>query len=479
MTSPVLPKIESPSLSLFPNTPRARDHTSTRPRNASSPRRANPSPAVISPSRTSFAKGISDEGHAPLVATAPPNASKVQKAQVVRQPRKSSLTKHVPNFVLPSSASNAQEKWARDEFHLVLDSSSEEADEVDEGKDFSPVPVAQPKKPRHPESQRRVLHNPHSASLSSVSSSATSSSTFSTAARDSYMTTPPLSAKLSPYPVVRAPSQSRSRPPPGASSQRPAVKRAQSDDAPADGPAPNATSRRAALRTRANSYHTPLSSPISEDEARLESAAEVSIARQISVSRQQKQMLVPIKTSAKEPSAGDTTTTKDRSSNGEEKKKKNEKMERGVGAPHSPEPVKILGLSSPLSAIAIATTEERERISPSFDPSDHGIARCKEISPTTQRLMLQSAKPSMPTVVIVDTAANEPGGGAASDVTRGPHVPGRPRPQDAASPSPLAGELQVGLAISRDSSPVRRVPTHRQHGNNRKSEWAVVESVSD
>ncbi|KAI9050406.1 hypothetical protein LZ554_005571 [Drepanopeziza brunnea f. sp. 'monogermtubi'] len=449
-TSPGLQR--SPGFSLFPSpTPRTRD----------------PSPSTaLSPSRASFAVGISNDDHA-SIASEGIHVPKFPESGTTHAPRKSSLKKDGPKAVTKGSGSVSKRRSPENPIH-ALDSASEEADDVKKQQ----IPL-QPKK--LPEPQWPITESFHTVSHS-ISSSSIAGSDVSTA---SSITTP-LSASTAPYPVVKplrrnTPPMSRMRPPPASQKQKPALTRTRSVTTDS---APIAISRRQSspLLVPTSTFQVPVSSPRSEDESRLEDAADISIARQISVSRRQRQLLVPIKTSVKAH-----TRTSSKHAN---RVREGEKKERVVGAQNFPSParrrsaINVRTVSSPLTAIAIATKEERERVSP---VPEKRVTR--DASPSTKRLMLPTAKPSTPTLVVVGDRFDESEkawAGATAGLKQkqkaSSGVSERSKAKEAASTQSMSvGEIKVGLAVSRDASPASKAKDLSSH---RKSESAIFERVS-
>ncbi|KAK0111343.1 hypothetical protein ONS95_001707 [Cadophora gregata] len=460
-------KTQSPAFSLFPSTPRTRDASpSSRSRPSVTLQRSNTSPAALSPSRPTFAPGITNEEHANLVSADSPTVPIRQHPDMYRGPRALRKKEEPKAFAEPAPEPN---RWSPDQSQLLLDSSS---DNENEKEDEIPLAVTVPMKPKLPEPTWQMV-NPAHATNDSVSGSSTSGSDRSTSTSASSITTP-LSASTAPYPVIKSlrvnsPPQTRT----GASNiaQKPAMARSRSATTVA---APSSIPRRNA------SAAVQVSSSKSEDEVRLETAADVSIARQISVSRQQRHLLVPIKTSLKTSSTG-TSSKKYLNSSNPSGSPMNDRV---VGGQNFPAPVSGIGaigkVSSPLGAIATATKEEHERGrgSPQVERIVRGEAPAERL--------VQVAKPSTPTLVVVGDGV---GGkemawtGATANLNKPlSHPPvgfsERRRQKEATSSyshtSPIVGEIHVGLAVSRDSSPTR----HARDLSHRKSERVVFERVS-
>lgn len=485
-------RTQSPAFSLFPNTPRTRDTSpSSRSRPSGTLQRSNTSPAALSPSRPTFAPGLDNEDHASLVSADSPTVPRRQQPEIAQEPRKTRQKKDESKAVADALAVPSQKPQRWSQAHLALDSSSDNEGEGEKDDEFEPVAVAVPMKPKLPEPHWQMVNRSHAAN-DSVSGSSASGSDHSTSTSASSITTP-LSASTAPYPVVKPlrvnspPTTTRSRAPTVSQPLKPAMTRSRSATTVG---APSAIPRRnpSAALPNSSSSNLQVTSPKSdEDEARLETAADVSIARQISVSRQQRQLLVPIKTSIKAPSTGNLGKNHaNGTSNGSPKK------ERGVGSHNFPTPASGFGaisvgkVSSPLSAIAIASKEERERGSPSADKSERsGREKEKDKSPTTERLV-QVAKPSTPTLVVVGDSVGErekAWAGATANLKQGQAPVGfseRRRQKESMGPhahqsqNPTVGEIRVGLAVARESSPARRA----KELSHRKSERVVVERVS-
>ena len=169
---------------------------------------------------------------------------------------------------------------------------------------------------------------------------------------------------------------------------------------------------------------------IDEHEERLKTAANVSIARQISVSRQQRQLLIPIKAS----------------SNPNLKSKYNQNF---------PSPLNTINrVASPLGAVAQAASPVDRNGRPSAE------RKGSKSGGVNERLVAATAKPSTPTLVVV-------GGGEKEKMWGGKAVE-----------SPISmgsGEIRMGLAVGHGGS---GLGPGEVHGHQyRKSERVVVESV--
>ncbi|KAL2065468.1 hypothetical protein VTL71DRAFT_3138 [Oculimacula yallundae] len=509
-------KTQSPGFSLFPNTPtsRARDASPSNARPSLSLQRSNTSPAALSPSRPSFAPGASNEDHAYLVSGDSPTVPFRQHPDMHRGPRarRKEEPKAVPELALETN------KWSQDQSHLDSSSDSE-----------SPILTTIPLKPRLTEPIWQMANSPH-AGNDSVSGSSTSGSDHSTSTSASSITTP-LSASTAPYPVMKpvhinSPPQTRTRA--ATVNQAPPKTRSRSATT---GTAPSSIPR----SNIASAMSSSLADPKSEDEARLESAADVSIARQISISRQQRELLVSTKTvlnsslkNSPVPSPSPVTRTNTAPSIVSPSKKiptptnpnGSPKKDRVVGAQNFPSPASGIGkVASPLGAIATATQEERERgergrASPQLyhqqqqqmSPSGSG----KDSMSSPGRLV-QVAKPSTPTLVVVGGGGDEREKAWVNANTNNSNM--RTEQSQAQSQTPvgfserskmkesslsqthvhqssnstassLTGEIRVGLAVPRENSQASGVTlgsvkrAREMAMSNRKSERVIVERMS-
>lgn len=194
-----------------------------------------------------------------------------------------------------------------------------------------------------------------------------------------------------------------------------------------------------------------------ENEARLKSAADVSIARQISVSRQQRQLLIPIR--AKTPSNNNLNMKYSQSSPNA--------MSAHLG---------VNRVASPLGAIAVATKEERQREANGKDRAGSPLIEKREKGEKVERLV-EGVKPSTPTLVVVPgPEKNEmlkAWGGAMAVHSTPVGLAERRKGKPNAS---TMGEIKVGLAVSRAGS--SHAHFHHNDLPNRKSEQVVVERVS-
>ncbi|PBP28570.1 hypothetical protein BUE80_DR000603 [Diplocarpon rosae] len=528
---------QSPSFSLFPQTPHTAPSSAASPlgpRGATPIQRSNTSPAVLSPARPSFAPKIDNEDHANLVEPDSPTIPRRRQPDAAQELRPSKPKTDGPRPVGETSTASIPrgQDWS-EQSHLVLDSPSK--DQSDDARRTTPNPepiaVAIPMGPTMPEPRWHAPPRSVSHTLDKSGSDSSTGSSTSTSTSVSSITTP-LSQSTAPYPVVkplrlRAPSASQTWRPaatrarsattvaapsaiPRLSSQTatplpPAAPKLSSPTSDEDearletaadvsiarqisstapypvvkplrlrAPSASQTWRPAATRARSattvaapsaiprlsSQTATPLppaapklSSPTSdEDEARLETAADVSIARQISVSRRQRQLLVPIKTSVRargqqNPGGGARGLSPE------------ERAGAGPGVPTADAgagPISVGPVSSPLGAIATASKEEIERFSP---PAEKGELRASAVSPNTERLVQGFARPRTPTLVVVGRGADERerawAGATARSTPRQPSPMGvsegrrlRQVSQPGHAPQhSMVGEIRVGMAI--------------------------------
>ncbi|OWP03717.1 hypothetical protein B2J93_6060 [Marssonina coronariae] len=482
-TSPGLPpRNQSPAFSLFPLTPHTTQPPSGSPlghQGAATVQRSNTSPPGSSPSRPSFAPGVDNEDHANLVDPDSPTVPLYHQTEAAHEHRGSRPRRDGPRPVreAPTPATRGN-NWS-EQSHLVLDSPSD-----DEGYNYhvrgtigpEPIAVAIPMRPTMPESRWQMANRSASHPTKKYGSDSSTGSNTSTSTIASSITTP-LSQSTAPFPVV---NPLRLRAPSASQNWRPAATRSRSTTT---GTAPSALPRRGPQVAQPLSPASlNLSSPRSdEDEALLETAADVSIARQISVSRRQRQLLVPIKTSLRAPGpeklvGGSRDTSPEEHAAGAQSFPASES---GVS------PISVGHVSSPLGALANASNEEIERFSPAAEKGDR---RARDVSPNTERLIQGLAKPSTPTLVVVgrDVGAMEQAwAGATARPKQGQH----PSPmgfsegrrqrlasqQGHAPQNSMVGEIRVGLAVSRDSSPARQANVNEL--KYRKSERAVIEGA--
>lgn len=195
-------------------------------------------------------------------------------------------------------------------------------------------------------------------------------------------------------------------------------------------------------------------STVDDNEGRLKAAADVSIARQISVSRQQRQLLVPINT---------------------KKTASNQSLNKGFSA----SPVGLASHKSPLGAVAAAVSEERDREGRGVDKTASPILGHKE-------RLVNGVKPTTPTLVIVpglkdnECVKTWDGHTTASPIVHpgtlvqfGNSISERRRGKE-------MGEIKVGLAIQRSgtsSNRIKEAVRETQDLQHRKSERVIVERV--
>ncbi|PBP17137.1 hypothetical protein BUE80_DR012154 [Diplocarpon rosae] len=472
---------QSPSFSLFPQTPHTTQSSSASPlgpRGSTPIQRSNTSPAVLSPSRPSFAPKIDNEDHANLMEPDSPTIPRRRQPEAAPELRPSKQKTDGPRPARQTSTASIPRSrdWS-EQSHLVLDSPSHDKSDDERRKIPNPEPIAVaiPMGPTMPDPRWHAPTRSVSHTINKSVSDSSTGSHNSTATSISSITTP-LSQSTAPYPVVKP---LRLRAPSASQTWRPAATRSRSATTVAAPSAIPRFSSQTAYPLPPASH--PLSSPKSdEDEARLETAADVSIARQISVSRRQRQLLVPIKTSLRArgpppPVGGARGLHPD---------------ERAADGPHAPAtdagtgPISVGPVSSPLGAIANASKEEIERFSP---PAEKGELRARAVSPNTERLVQGFARPRTPTLVVVGSGADERERAWAGATARAKQSQPSPmgfsegrRLRQVSQPGhapqhSMVGEIRVGLAVSRENSTTRKAPVSEL--KYRKSERAVVERV--
>lgn len=192
-----------------------------------------------------------------------------------------------------------------------------------------------------------------------------------------------------------------------------------------------------------------------ETEARLKTAADVSIARQISVSREQRRLLVPIKPKGASLIPIDTkvnSTTKKHNQNFPSP------MSTAIG---------VSRVASPLGAMATAASEEMDR---------EGRSRSRTASPFVDKRrergdkierLVEGVKPSTPTLVVVPGPEGNETMKAWGGVTavHGSSVGLAERRRGNGN---TMGEIKVGTAAKK----------HVAHQRRPKSEKVVVEQMS-
>lgn len=447
---------KSPAFSLFPSTPTqltARESSPSRGRETPL-HRSNTSPAALSPSRPAFAPGPDIEAHKILIS--PPTnligpshsqyegASMVSKVQQMEEPKVSSSPSKI------SSAHQHIRKWSPDHSQLILDSpvSVGEAESEEDIYDTSPMTMRVnenthlPRKAKPVEPAWEMVINPHeskhpaSTASSSVSGSGSDHSASSTSTSAS-------SISASPAPQNTSSTHKAiiiSSPPPPQARQRSATTTTM---APRQRRNPSVTSN-GSIDSSTLSVRAPAVND-DETEARLKTAADVSIARQISVSRQQRQLLIPINT---KPSITSLS------------KKHNQNF---------PSPLNVhIGVNrvtSPLGAVAAAAAEERERELKGKDGKESQLSEKKK-EKKIERLV-EGVKPSTPTLVVVpgpDKNQTVESWGGATAVHQNKHVGLAERRKGGAN---KMGEIKVGLAVN-----------NAAHHQRPKSEKAVVERMS-
>jgi len=424
--------------------------------------RSNTSPAMLSPARPSFAPGPGNDAHAQILAAttevaAREDAEKRMRRAEVRipnlrrrepmpEPEAEPVKQQVneperyeimdsPTIVSPNP------KWSTEESHLTLDSPTEEEGVMEEAYDPTPLPM----KPVLPEPNWQMITPAHShVATSSTSGSTTSRSDHSTSTSASSIMTSPSVASPQPSKTILSPPSGRPR-------------------AATTGAPPNAGRMRSA--TTSSTSQIPRRSPNhqttytdEDEELRLKTAADVSIARQISVSRSQRQLLVPIKSALKQPKNLNLTIE-----------------QRNL--PVSASGIDAIGVgrvASPLGAVAVAAQEERERAGSPFADRERGrMAREKK---PAERLV-DGVKPATPTLVVVGNSLDQKEKlwqGATQQQHLAHSTPLEPAERRRGNDKghlhlSNTGEIKVGLAVE---------AAQAKELQNRKSERVVVERIS-
>ncbi|TAQ87159.1 hypothetical protein B7494_g4538 [Chlorociboria aeruginascens] len=275
---------KSPALSLFPSTPsKSSVNDASEPPSLS---RSNTSPAALSPSWPSFPNAKYGTVKLPLSrqgTQSGPVSSKIQttprthntdQTKQAAKPATRSLSSPVPEVSQPGN-------WPTEESHLESPVSDDE--------DVNPIFA--PTKPKLDEGTWRMVTSHHPAPLSGSSSNASGSDISNSGA--STATTPPHSAysthkisKVQPPPTARTRARSATT----SSANRPKhVEIATLTKAPTRSKHVEIVSSQTPHATSATDL---------EEEERLKTAADVSIARQISISRDQRKLLVPEKSAS-------------------------------------------------------------------------------------------------------------------------------------------------------------------------------------
>jgi len=409
---------------------------------------------MLSPARPSFAPGPENDAHAKILAAASEAAAREDEEKRNRRAevRIPNLRKREPNPE-PSPEPVREEnmdsptivspnpKWSTEESHLTLDSPTDEEGEVEDT--YGPAPI--PMKPVLPEPNWQMISPAHGhVATSSTSGSTTSRSDHSTSTSASSLMTSPSVASPQPLKQNQLPPSGRFR-------------AATTTAAP-----PNTGRMRSATTSSASQVprRNPNNQTAEEDEEiRLKTAADVSIARQISVSRSQRQLLVPIKSALKQP----------RNPNLDIEQRNFPVPAGGIGA------LGVGRVASPLGAVAVAAQEERKRAeSPLADRGER--VRMPSRKNTAERLV-EGVKPITPTLVVVGNSRDE----------KEKLWQGAMQQQHLAHSTPVGlaerrrggnnghlhlsntGEIKVGLAVE---------AAQAKELQNRKSERVIVERIS-
>ncbi|EPE24292.1 hypothetical protein GLAREA_08143 [Glarea lozoyensis ATCC 20868] len=437
-TSPGLTR--SPAFSLFPNTPSRSSHRepspSPQPRSASPfLHRSNTSPAALSPARPTFAPGINNEVHALLVKAT--SSAKISP----------DVHTIIPSPARTPSVTTRSNQWNPNESHLVL-ISPQGGEDLEVLNAPSSILRAQPSMPELVEPAWEVKggNKHHAGTIHSTTPSSgrsdhsTSASMSSTSAAS--ISTAATSASI-PITLMQAGNISTQIKPPVVQSH--------------------------SHRKLSNASGTSTIS-IEDNEARLNSAAEVSIARQISVSQQQRKLLIPINQMRRTPSNAQTRPKHNANFPSPVTQSINAKLD-------------ISRQASPLGAVATAASEERIR----------PLATRSQSSPlVTEHLqVVSSVKPATPTLVVVPGSNDNKrvkawDGNMTTTYITSPVKSTNSIQQSLATRrgGQVPGEISVGLSIPRGG---RRSDKMRLDGREkrselqnqqRKSERVVVERVS-
>ena len=413
---------------------------------------------MLSPARPSFAPGPENDGHAKILAAAVEAVARedTEKGRVRAEVRIPNLrrkapeptpepvkeamkgpareeTIHSPTIVSPNP------EWSIEESHLALDSPSDELEDCEVEDTYNPTPLLL--KPVLPEPHWQMI-TPAQGHVPtwSTSGSAASRSDHSTSTSASSIMTSPNFASPQPLKQSQGPPTGRAR-------------------AATTGAPPNPGRMRSVTTSSASNIpHRNPNYTDEDEELRLKTAADVSIARQISVSRSQRQLLVPIKSALKQP------------------KNPNLQIEQrifpvpasGIGA------ISVGRVASPLGAVAVAAQEEHER---GESPLTDRGARSRPRENKTAERLVEGVKPITPTLVVVASSHGE------KDKT----WQGATQQQHLVHSTPVGlaerrrgnnhglahlsntGTIKVGLAVE---------AVQAKELQNRKSERVVVERIS-
>lgn len=466
----------SPAFSLFPNTP-SRDLRVERSASPHRLARSNTSPAALSPSRPSFAPGPENEIHANLMEPGPHipivNENYTYESEIPSKDRPSSvvpqplvLKKPDLHSVVKMAQAKAQTETNTAKTGTTTTITAQPQQHPHPLRSFSisgrkqvttsPEEISFPAPPVQKQTSMEALRKSSIKASPSVSGSTTSHSDHSASASGSSVSTtellqlqtplnsaaftrapspqPETSAKQLPIPIskftappqthkTRGRSQTTSSPSTTKSSlPRPSSRPRNQGPTQISGPMnlasvplPVSISPKPTTPPSASAKHRSTAKEEEDDEeARLSRLADVSIARQISVSRQQRQLLVPIKGSlrGKSPTVvRDTTSTSPPSTTSPPIRPLIRARASTVSASspgnkihdqNFPSPlqnlqssgVNVAHLTSPLAAVEKAATA----LSPSNSTSNIPKLKKKE----SRKDMLHDAKKgSMPTLVVV------------------------------------------------------------------------------
>ncbi|KAH8587560.1 hypothetical protein B0O99DRAFT_694328 [Bisporella sp. PMI_857] len=417
---------KSPAFSLFPSTPSRLTVQDALP---SPLQRSNTSPAALSPSRPSFSRMSEDgEMHANLREPPPHIPIDIRPKNTPTGKRKPDLksTKSVPQ--IPKESRSKSPHASHKSKHSNASENSEDAHDQ----------VRMPLKPKFEDKEPawEMIVPIHGHTVTTITAGSISSrSNGSVSGRsEGHSTTTSTSSISTSSPSSHNPAVTQKhvqiQDPPATRRNRAATTSAASRPLPRPAEVSNAAFGSPVAEIKVAPIK-PTRKSIEDDEEReerLKSAADISIARQISVSRQQRQLLIPIKKS-------NTVSSRPTASANISIKKPN---------PNFPSPTSQLNLQrsvSPLSSVA-AGAESPVTGTP--------LVR--------QRLVPAPVKPSTPTLVPAGKDAEQYtkawGGATAANSL-------------ALKKGREDGDVVVGLAVR---SPVGE-------GGNRKSERVIVERV--
>jgi hypothetical protein len=415
----------SPALPLFLNTPLplAVGDGSPYSHHRSRLQRSNTSPA-----RPNFARGPENETRATFLAPGPHVPMMIEPDDKMTRHRnlEPNPASKQPSE-LPSKPQPSIRNWSTEESHLTFGSPWSDVEEDI----YDATPFSMQLKLDEP--TRKVVAPHHVLAPASVSGSTSSSSDYLTSP-----STPSISTTcIAPFTSSTLKTVKLQAPPPPKLGSRIATTTSTTNAYPYRN-ASDAPSFTASPPTSAPKDKTDQDEHSYEEEQRLKTAFNVSIARQISISRQQRQLLVPIRAP----------------SNANRKQRYHQKFSTSA--------LDVSRVASPLGAVASAAAVV-ENCSLVSDPGarDMTASRSAEaVVGVDERLVAASDKPNMPMLVVVAGGGEEKhwGGQAVGSTVAGD-----------------AGEVRSGLVV-RSGSASRVVGVHAHQYRN--SERVVVERAS-